>query len=174
MTDKPKCSKCQKFFSSEDLLIEHMRTEHNDSGPSRSQSALPAYNDFDWDMVKGFTVGALLTCILVAGSLGLQGLSSTVEITVISCDNCSYNEFNQSTENIVEDPVYREVDYRSNEASDLIDRFEIDYVPAFIFSEEIESSENFTRIESVINRVGESYVLHRSAAERYSEGFNLE
>lgn len=174
MTDEQECSKCQKFFSTKDLLAEHLKREHSDYETPRNQRFLPTSKFFDRDILKGFIVGALLTCILIAGYSGLQGFSSTVEITVIGCDNCSYGEFRNSTDSILESPVYREIDYRSKEASDLINRFDVDYVPAFVFSEEVERSENFTRISAVMNKVGDSYVLHRSPAERYSEGFRLE
>lgn len=194
--EEHRCSECGKEFSSNDTLEKHLKQEHNsvnteddkeerDLKPNREQ-------------VVGAMLGFLLAALLITGFNYFQDADfetkdklpdikerinsqyddltePTVDITVVTCDNCSYSEFQDTTGGLMK-TEYREVDYQSEEGQRLIERYELNYIPGFIFDKNVERAENFTRIESVVVEFDDAYVLPDKgveAAQRESKGIDI-
>jgi len=133
----------------------------------------------------GLASGIVLSSIIFSGMLYWDSIDhrEPVEITVVSCENCSYDKFSSATDRMFEQrfkeykPVYREVDYRSEKGSNLVKRYDLNYVPGFIYESKISEAENFSIIENTLVEVNGSYVLPDKGievAQRLSDGKDLE
>lgn len=198
MEDKHRCRECGKNFGSEDTLKKHLEMEHS-SSPKVEQEKAGRDLRPDREQVIGAMLGFLLAALFISGfnyvqdadfetEYNLPDISEelgsyyndltepTVEITVVTCDNCSYSRFRDETDKLLK-TEYREVDYQSDEGKELIEKYDLSYVPGFIFEKKVEQAENFTRIESVLIKSDDAYILPAEgveAAQRMSEGMELE
>ncbi len=124
----------------------------------------------------GLVLGVLLTTAVFAGYSYLSMERGVpVEVTVVTCDNCSYQKFRDTTDRIF-NAEYEEVDYRSDRGKELIQRYNLQYVPGFIFSKDIRESSNFTYVQSSLVEFEDAYVLSdedNRAAQRFSQGRQL-
>lgn len=119
--------------------------------------------------------GFLVTASVIGGYTVMDGEDRAVGITVVSCENCSYSKFRETTGELFP-TEYREVGYRSEEGQRLIQKYELNYIPGFIFDREVRDAENFTRIRSVLVEFDDAYVLPDrgiEAAQRVSDGIQL-
>lgn len=180
------CSECGDHFSSEELLKEHFRLEHPDAVYNG-----PAVEQFSWKQVKdavrpylnvsfgtGFIIGVLLTSAIFGlnAFLASSGGDVPVTVTVLTCDNCSYDRFQTRTDKMF-NAKYREVDYQSEEGQRLIEKYNIRYIPGFIYNKKVEEAENFTRAKSSLVGFEDAYVLsdgEGEAARFLSKGITIE
>lgn len=176
MEEEYQCSECGKVFSSEELLEKHSEMEHGHPAIYEvKEFELPEIH-FNRSQLTGFLLGFLLAFGLIGGYTVIDNMESTVGITVVTCDNCSYSKFRQTTDQLMK-TEYREVDYQSEEGQKLIQKYNLNYVPGFIFDKKLENAENFTEIKSVVVEFDDAYVLPDKgveAAQRQSEGMSLE
>jgi hypothetical protein len=101
--------------------------------------------------------------------------SSEVSITVVTCENCSYNRFTTATDRIF-DASYREVDYQSEKGQQIMQKYDIRYVPGFVFSKNVEDAANYTGVAHQLVAFEDAYVLSDTGdevAQRFSSGFSL-
>ncbi len=184
------CPECGKKFGTREILEEHSRLEHGSSSildlvpekgvdleDFRSQVSRLRPDSFS-SFGYGFLVGLLVALLAFGGFSYYQSLDPgvPVEVTVVTCDNCSYERFRTATDRLF-NTRYTEVDYRSERGQELIERYNLKYVPGFIFEPEVEEAENFTRVKSVLVRFEDAYVLPdegNKAAQRLSSGIVLE
>ncbi len=187
--EKFECPQCGNILGSEDLLKEHVKLEHGSSShqentreKSQVFDKLSHLRNFRPESRKSFTaglvVGMLVTGIAFSGFLYWSSLDHrvTVPVTVVTCDNCSYDEFQDATDRMFK-ARYQEVDYQSEEGQQLIEKYDISYVPAFIFDKKIERAEYFEKVESALVKFEDAYLIpHKRArtAQRLSEGRALE
>jgi hypothetical protein len=176
MNEEYRCEECGKVFGSVDTLEKHSSTVHGSAANySRVREfELPSFNR---DFALGALTGILITALLVGGYSAVNNVdeAQTVGVTVVTCDNCSYQEFRETTGGLF-DVSYTEVDYESQRGEELVEKYRLEYVPGFIFGEEIEEASNFTRVESTLVGFEHAYVLPAGeieAAQRVSEGFDL-
>lgn len=173
---KLRCEECGKIFTNRRTLQKHAKLDH-DHEVEFSRTDVELSDLFSGKkLLKGAAIGFLLTAVLIAGFVALQELDSdseeAVEITVLTCENCSYQQF-QNTTGAIFDVKYRELPYNSTEGEELIQRYDIGYIPAFIFDTEVEDRANFTRINSTLKNFDHAYVLpdgRMPAAQRVSSG----
>ncbi|MFT4867572.1 MAG: hypothetical protein ACI9LV_000173 [Candidatus Nanohaloarchaea archaeon] len=177
MKEEYRCSECGKIFGSGDTLLKHWDLEH---GGIEQKNELAEFGipetSLDRESAAGFAIGFLLTAALIGGFVYMQSQEPAVDITVVTCENCSYGEFRNTTGELFK-VNYHEVDYRSEEGQRLVEKYDLYYVPGFIFDREVENRENFTRIESVVVEFDDAYVLPDkgvTAAQRVSEGRSLD
>lgn len=198
MKEEHRCGECGKNFGSEDTLEKHLEMDHSSSSDI-GQEKVDRDLKPNREQVIGAMLGFLLAALFISGFNYVQEADfetehdfpdikgeigsyyndlaePTVEITVVTCDNCSYSRFRDETDKLMK-TEYREVDYRSKEGKKLIEKYDLSYAPGFIFEKEVEKAENFTRIESVLIEFEDAYVLPAEgveAAQRMSEGMELE
>lgn len=179
------CPECDSYFGSKETFSEHVELEHSGSlepGETFELDLGKVRDRISAHMNRSFAIGFILG-ILVA-SAGFGGYMywnsldhrTTVPVTVVTCDNCSYDRFRTATDRIFK-TKYKEVDYKSQRGQELIEKYNIKYVPAFIFDKKIEKAENFYRVKSILVKFKDAYVLpDRSprAAQRLSNGTELQ
>ncbi|MFT4892686.1 MAG: hypothetical protein ACI8Z7_000468 [Candidatus Nanohaloarchaea archaeon] len=174
--EEHRCSECGKIFSEEELLERHIELEHGgNAGKEAVDKGRFSISGISRENVFGLILGVVLAVVLIAG-FNYVNADKPVEVTVVTCGNCSYSEFRDSTGELF-DVEYREVNYSSSEGQRLIEKYDLYYVPGFIFEKEVEDRENFTRIKSVVVEFDESYVLPDkgvTAAQRVSDGKSLD
>lgn len=179
------CPECDSYFGSKETFEEHIELEHSGSiepGEAFSIDTGDLKERLASHLNRSFAIGLVLG--LVIASAGFGGYiywnsldhRTTVPVTVVTCDNCSYDRFKTATDRIFK-TEYKEVDYRSERGQELIQKYNIKYVPAFIFDSKIEEAENFYRVKSILVEFDDAYVLpDRSprAAQRLSNGTELD
>lgn len=181
MRDRFECPECSRNFGSEGLLREHEEMEHG-SFTGMEEGFELEFPDFGKHLNRSFALG-LLVGLLVA-SAGFSGYlywdsldhRPEVPITVVTCDNCSYDRFQTATDRVF-NTRYSEVDYRSQEGQELIGKYNIKYVPAFIFNKKVEDLEGFKRVKHVLVEFEDAYVIPdrgNRVAQRLSSGKELE
>lgn len=174
--EEHRCSECGKAFSSDEMLEKHLDLEHGGKGHSTEKTSFDFSLPLDKKQLTGFMIGFMLTAALIGGYTYLDNREPTVGITVVTCDNCSYSEFRETTDEILKTD-YREVNYKSEEGWELVEKYDLYYVPGFIFDKNVEKAENFTRIESIAVKFKDAYVLPDKgveAAQRVSKGKSLD
>lgn len=200
--EEHRCGECGKNFGSLETLHEHQEMEHGDSVEENNEGAPEIFEHlmFSREQLIGAVLGFILAGFFITGINYVQAaeidfnermesdfrepLSKTykdmttpeIEITVVNCENCSYSRFRKETDELMK-ANYREVDYESDEGQRLIEKYDLYYVPGFIFDKEVEKTENFTRIESMLVEFDDAYVLPDKGfetAQRVSEGKSLD
>ncbi len=83
-------------------------------------------------------------------------------ITDDTCEACKPDEVVLGIHRIVPTVLTEKVDANSDEGADLIKKFELKTLPAFVVSPEIEKTEFFNQAASVFNKKNDSYVLKTS------------
>lgn len=180
-----RCPECGKVFSNDELLQEHARLEHahavepsGDEGfrPGEYLETLKKF--LNRYFAAGLIVGILLSTAAFSGFIYWQSLDHRVKVpvTVVTCDNCSYGKFRNTTDRMF-NTRYREVDYRSEEGQRLIEKYDINYVPAFIFDKKIEKADYFERASPALKEFEDAYVIpdtQLKTAQRLSDGKQLE
>lgn len=183
--EQHRCPECGKHFGSRETFDEHVDMEHSGSVEPGEEFEIDlgkVRDRISAHLNRSFAIGLLLG-ILVASS-GFSGYlywdsldhRTKVPITVVTCDNCTYEKFRTASDRIF-NTRYNEVDYRSERGQELIQKYNIKYVPAFIFDRKVEEAENFYRVKSILVKFEDAYVLpDRSprAAQRLSNGTSLE
>ena len=198
MPEEHRCGECGKNFGSEDILEKHEEIEHDTYAKEKRNKNI---NDLkpDREQVIGAFLGFLLAAFFISGVNYVQSAEfdvgdtvpnigenlgsyydditePTVQITVVTCDNCSYSRFREETNSIMK-ADYREVDYRSEKGQKLVERYKLNHIPGFIFDSEVERAENFTEIESILVEFEDAYIIPDKgieAAQRMSDGKELE
>jgi hypothetical protein len=200
--EEHRCEECGKNFGSRETLHEHQELEHEDALEEKNEEDPEIFEHlmFNREQLIGAFLGFVLAGFFITGINYVQAaeidfnermdsdfkepISKTykdmttpeVEITVVTCDNCSYSRFKEETDEIMK-ADYREVDYGSEEGQMLIKKYDLYYVPGFIFDKKVEKTENFTRIESTLVEFDDAYVLPDrgiETAQRVSEGKSLD
>jgi hypothetical protein len=186
MDEDYECPECGKHFGSAETFQAHVDHEH--SGELGMQTGSPV--DFDTGRLRqrvrenlnrsfamGLVIGLLIASAGFSGYIYWDSLDhrTTVPVTVVTCDNCSYDKFKTATDRIFK-TNYEEVDYQSERGQELVNEYNAKYVPLFIFDKKVDEAENFYRVESILVEFDNAYVLpDRSprAAQRLSNGTSL-
>lgn len=170
------CSECGENFTSELYLKEHFKAEHpgKEFKPAKEKALeLPG---FEKNFRNGVLTGFLAAAVLVLAFQGFQAYNyNPVEVTVVTCDNCSYERFKGATDRYFE-TEYREVNWNSSRGQELVEKYDINYVPGFVFERDVEEAENFTRVRNALVEFEDAYVMsdqRNEAAQRFSKGFDL-
>lgn len=183
MQEKFECPECGKLFGTEETFEEHVDLEHGGEvsvEENQFDIQLPDFGKY-WNRSFGigFLVGILLTVSAFSGFLYWDSMDhrQKVPVTVVTCDNCTYQQFRTATDRMFR-AEYNEVDYDTEEGQELIERYNLQYVPGFIFEgSKLEQAENFTRVRNSLVSFEENYVIPDEGAEtaqRLSKGFTLE
>lgn len=177
-----KCSECGGLFDSEELLKDHFDVKH-----SNTTYKGPAVEETSWkDHLKkikpylntslglGFVLGVLFTAAVLGGVAAYDSFRGPepVDVTVVTCEDCNYDRFKNATDRIFK-VNYNEVNYQTSEGQDLVERYGLEHVPGFILDKNVENHENFTQIRSNVVNIEDSYVLDVEAAQRFSDGQDL-
>lgn len=124
----------------------------------------------------GLIIGVIISSVAFVGMpMFLEESKLTVPVTVVTCDNCSYGKFQNATDRMF-NTEYREVDYNSEEGQNLIEKYNINYVPAFIFDRKVEDAEALNRVEPTLVKFEDAYVIPDAGvkvAQRLSNGISL-
>lgn len=188
--ERYECPECGKLFGSEETLEEHTELEHGSQlvmeTPEMAEElealkkALSRMKPGSGSsFIYGFFAGALLVAAAVGGVNYWQSLDhrTTVPVTVVTCDNCSYGRFQNATDRMF-NARYTEVDYRTERGQELIQKYNLKYVPGFIFDrKQLEKAENFDRVRSVLVKFDDAYVVpdeRTMVAQRLSEGKRID
>jgi glutaredoxin len=178
-----KCPDCGKVFGEKVTLKEHVEMEHsNGSVTAAKKSIIENISGFEKYFNVSFGLGLILGIILTSaafsGYMYWDSLDqrTTVPVTVVNCDTCDYNRFKDATDRMFK-TSYREVDYRSEEGQELIQKYNLKYVPGFIFDrEQLEKAENFTAVKPTLVESEDAYVIPdegEKVAQRLSSGMYL-
>ncbi len=180
------CPECGKKFGSEETLHDHFEMEHESvdflesrrAGEKRPVDLFKAIRPYlNVSFALGLMAGFLITTAAFTGYAHLsKDRGVPVEITVVTCENCSYDRFRDTTDRLF-NTRYEEVDYRSNRGRELITRYNLKYVPGFVYSKDIEEAKNFTYVRASLVEFDDAYVLAdegNRVAQRFSKGMQLE
>lgn len=147
------------------------------SNLDRYFSRLNKYTNISF--IFGLLIGILLTSTAVSGYLYWDSLDhrTSVPITIVTCDSCEYERFTNATDRMIK-AEYREVDYQSPEGQELIQEYNLKYIPGFIFERgPLEKAENFTSMRTTLAESDGAYLLPDEgieAAQRLSKGQYLD
>ncbi len=178
--EKFECPECSQVFSTEETLKEHSQMEHGKE--TAAGKRLPSFSvktHLKKSFGTGMLLGILLSSAVFSGYLYWDSMDHRTEVpvTVVTCEECEWSEFRESTDRIFK-ASYREVDYQSEEGQELIEKYNLKYVPGFIFDrEKIEQAENFTKVEPTLVKSEDAYVIPDEGietAQRLSEGKPLD
>ncbi len=183
MAEEHQCPKCGKNFSTDELLQEHARIEH--SGPVKPLEEglqVPAQiaslrRFLNMSFFMGLVLGLLISGLALSGFMYWQSLDHRVEVpvTVVTCENCSYGRFINTTDRMF-NARYEEVDYQSERGQELIQKYNLNYVPGFIFDDRVEKAEYFARAKPALVEFEDAYVIPDTGlmtAQRLSDGKEL-
>ncbi|MFB6245683.1 MAG: hypothetical protein ABEJ03_05055 [Candidatus Nanohaloarchaea archaeon] len=171
------CGECGKKFGSMETLREHHEVEH----PGKElEVEEETYGLSELVPERNFTTGIFFGVLLVVAAFGTAEAYSSltsdpVEITVVTCGNCSYERFKVATDRLF-DVRYTEVNYKSRKGQELIEKYEINYVPGFVFEKEVEERDNVSRVRNALVEFEDAYVMsdrRNRAAQRFSKGFSI-
>ncbi|MFB6209005.1 MAG: C2H2-type zinc finger protein [Candidatus Nanohaloarchaea archaeon] len=174
----PECPECGKSFTSQKYLKKHIDAEHGGEALE-----VPDENGIGMEFPDGeFALGVMTGVVVAVLLLGVYSVggdylrSQPFEVTVVTCDSCNYSDFRKTTNELF-NVKYRQVDYRSEKGQRLIEKYNLYYVPGFIFDKEVRNRENFTMVKSVLVEFEDAYVLPdkgNRAAQRMSRGKSLQ
>ena len=179
------CPHCEKVFDYRDSLDKHLDLKHSlekeleylDS--NRFKEGFRKFKEIvNTSFQTGFVLGVLITSLVFSGFIYTDYFDQDTEVPVkvVTCEDCDYSAFEEATERMFR-TSYTEVDYQSEEGQELIEQYEISYIPGFIYGEEIEQAENFTAVHPNLVEYDEGYRLSQrdqQPAQRLSNGFELE
>lgn len=172
---------CGKKFSSEEYLEDHFELEHPDIKQidfeevnGKLSYGLRKY--LNRSAIIGFVIGFLVASAGILGVFFLQDvMKEEVDVTVVTCDECSFERFKTATDRMFE-ANYNEVDYESTKGEDLIAKYNLNYIPGFIFEKNVKEKDNFTQVRGALVEFEDAYVMSdagEETAQRFSEGFSL-
>ena len=179
-----KCPECGKIFGQEETFREHADIEHEgiisvDEARETVRTRFSKIRDeIDLSFGLGLLIGILMTSAAFSGYIYWDSMDhrTSVPITVVTCDNCEYDRFKSATDRMFK-TNYKEVDYKSEEGQRLIERYNLKYVPGFIFDRvQLEKAENFTSVRSTLVQSEEAYIIPDEGvevAQRLSKGITL-
>lgn len=131
----------------------------------------------DEKVVKGFLGALLVTLIVSSGLFVIDSIEKdSYRVTVVTCETCEYPEFRDKMAPLF-DLEYYEIDVNSSKGKNMVERYDLIYVPGFIFEKDIRNADNFSRIGSYLNEFQDSYAVPDTevpTAQRLSEGRHLE
>lgn len=128
---------------------------------------------------REFLAGVAFGLLMAAAGLqvaSLHGGPHEITYTVVTCDNCSYEDFRTVSERIL-DPRFVEVSESSSRGKRLIEKYELNYVPGFIIEKGVEEHKNFSRIRGSVVEFEDAYVVSdrgNEVAQRFSSGKELQ
>lgn len=177
------CGECGKKYGSKETLQEHSRLVHG------HPTVLTGSSGFDLSGLKKFSsyinlsfgLGLVFGMMIMLGGVLAYSTFYTppahqIDVTVVTCDNCSYGKFRNATDELF-NADYKEVDYKSKKGQSLIDKYNIKYVPAFIFDKKsLEEADNFTLVRPGLAEFKDAYVIPDEGvkkAQMLSHGFQL-
>lgn len=170
------CSRCGEKFTSEKYLREHYSTEHPGKEPRLESASDFKLSEFEKDFRSGVLTGLMIAAFAVVAFQGYQSYTyNPVDVTVVTCENCSHERFKGATERYF-DVRYEEVNWESSRGQELIEKYNANYIPLFVFEKDVESHRNFTRVRNALVEFEDAYVMsdqRNEAAQRFSKGFNL-
>lgn len=181
-----KCSECGKIFGSEDTFEEHSMLEHQGEAETESaeswrlmfDSLKSAGKKLRSSFMGGFLIGLIIASAAFSGYIYYDSIDkrTDVPVTVVTCESCEYEKFRDATDRMFK-ASYTEVDYRSEEGQRLIEKYDLKYVPGFIFDrKKLEKAENFTAVEPTLVKNEDAYVIPDEGvevAQRLSTGIPL-
>lgn len=175
-----KCNECGEILGSRETVEEHFDLEHSgkevDFERMTQAGSFEVSKYFNRNAAIGFFLGVILTAGAIAGGSYLQErMEDTTRITVVTCEDCTYERFKTTTDRMIE-ADYREVSYQSAEGEKLTQKYNLSYVPGFIYPKSIEEHENFSQMRNALIKHGDAYVMSDSPirkAQRFSEGKDL-
>ncbi len=172
------CPECGKVFGEEETLEEHIRLEHEETaGDGLETPKLGRY--LDSSFLTGMVFGILLASAAFSSYMYWDSMDHRTEvpITVVTCDTCEWESFRESTDRMFRTD-YREVDYSSEEGQKIVEKYNLKYVPGFVFDKEkLRESGNFTVVEPSLVEFEDAYVIPDEGvrtAQRLSEGKSLD
>ncbi|MFH1768728.1 MAG: hypothetical protein ABH858_06185 [Candidatus Omnitrophota bacterium] len=80
------------------------------------------------------------------------------------CDFCSTEKTEQYLLNLLPGVVFNRIDYRSEEAKKLVDKYQIETLPAFLFPPVIEESASFAALAFHLNKSKDVFLAKRELA----------
>lgn len=174
--EKFECSECGKVFGEKETLEEHYQLEHENSLRNRFPAPI-SRKCLNKSLGIGLLLGVVLSSAAFSGYLYWDSMDHRTEVpvTVVTCDECEWDKFQKTTDRIFR-ASYREVDYQSEEGQELIDKYNLKYVPGFIFDRKLEQAGNFSKAEPMLVKSDDAYVLPDEgikAAQRLSNGTRL-
>lgn len=178
------CPECEKYFGSGETLREHARLEHSKTVQIVDESGRiggfsKAFNPYlNKSLAIGLLLGIVISTTAFSGYTYWDSLDhrTPVPITVVTCENCSYSKFENATDRMF-NAHYEEVNYQSSQGQQLINKYDINYVPAFIFDKKAEKAGDFYKVKPILVEFKDAYVIPDRGdlvAQRYSEGIKLE
>lgn len=183
--EKFECPECGKVFGSEETLKDHSKMEHGriarikEDPVEELREQMPDFRKFlNASFGLGLLIGIILTSAAFGGYLYWESLDHRTEvpIKVVTCDNCSYDKFQRATDRMFK-TSYTEVDYQSEEGQQLIQKYNLKYVPGFVFNRSVENAVNFSRVKPSLVEFDDAYVIPDEGvtiAQRLSDGRSLE
>jgi len=89
-----------------------------------------------------------------------------IEFTVLNdknCASCDTANIVSVTEQLFKGLVVKEVDYNTAEGKDLVKKFGITILPAYIFDANVANGESFARVAGALIKQGDSYIINPQA-----------
>jgi len=179
--EKFECPDCGKVFGDEDTIREHLDVEHDGELNLEKPGKNFQMPDFSSYLNKSFALGLILGLIVSGAGFGgymyWQSMDHRTEvpITVVTCDTCDYQKFRNATDKMFK-AKYKEVDYQSEKGQNLIQKYNLKYVPGFILDRKVEEAEAFDRVKNTLVDSRDAYVIPDRGlrvAQRLSEGKEL-
>jgi len=177
-----KCSECGNLFDSEELLKDHFNVKHPNSkyaGPAVEETGLKDYLSkvkphLNLSFGIGLVLGVLLTTAIFGGAAAWNSFigPQPVDVTVVTCEECNYERFQNATDRMF-NANYKQVNYQTDEGQEFVERYNLEYVPGFILEKSVGNHENFTQIRPNVISMENGYVLDIEAAQRFSDGEEL-
>ena len=112
----------------------------------------------------GFSQRAIMQSdVLSAGGKTWVAFSEPIVTAYVvsdeTCADCNPDEALLGLKRVLPTMLIRKVDAASDQGKDLIAKFNLKTIPAFIFSKEIEKTEMFTQAQSLFDKQGDRYAL---------------
>lgn len=180
-----RCPECGKNFGTEETFREHVKLEHSKTVQARSEGRIRLKRlkglrnrYLNKSLLLGFILGFMIASAGFSGYMYWNSLDHRASgtVTVVTCENCTYDRFRTATDRIF-NADYEEVKYDSDRGQQLIERYDLNYIPGFIFEKKVEKAEDFYKIKNVLVEFDDSYVAPDRGirvAQRMSSGFELQ
>jgi len=97
----------------------------------------------------------------VSGS-SVSGMTFTV-LNDKNCKDCDPLRVTQVTQQLFPNIAIKEIDFNSKEGLELYKKYNVKYLPAFFFSEDVKDDPAFSQIESALQKVDGSYMINPQA-----------
>lgn len=175
-----RCEECGEVHETREALEAHREVQHGTSASGESSAKTfslgfePVLERFPYRFLTGLLTGLAVAAVAVHLPGAVDGVDP-VRVTVVSCGDCEYGRFVNVTDRMfharfVEEP------YNSSRGRRLVEKYNIRYVPGFIFDRSVSERENFSRITNSLVEFEDAYVVSdrgNRVAQRFTEGREL-